>query len=117
MISLPSTHSRTVSSDTVRKVYVSVYGGCTEPVQRAEKLSVGMASAGEPWNRQAKLSVGSVRVTAGDPWCCRDGQLDHRRDAVGGRSGRDDVVPVTRGPPGHRLAAAEHPRRRDLEGI
>ena len=37
MISRPSTHRRTPSSVTVRKVYVSEKRGITLPVQRTEK--------------------------------------------------------------------------------
>src|SRR5439155_17767293 len=67
MIRCPSIQSCTVSSETVMNVYASLNRGWMVPVQRAAKLSVGIAGAGEPLYRQAKLSVRSVRVTAGGP--------------------------------------------------
>src|SRR2546421_3824648 len=64
---LPSIQTLTVSSDTTTKVCAPVNWACRKPVQRAEKLSAGMAAAGDPLVRQAKFRLPSVRVTAGVP--------------------------------------------------
>ena len=67
MTTWPLIHTFTVSSDTTTKVCAPVNWAWTEPVQRAEKLSAGMAGSGDPLVRQAKFRPGSVRVSAGVP--------------------------------------------------
>src|SRR4051812_21498163 len=58
--SCPLTHSRTPSSDMVKKVYDSVYFGRTWPVQRAENVSMPTDASGEPLP-QSKFTIGSMR--------------------------------------------------------
>src|SRR6185436_7374171 len=57
----PLTHRRTPSSDEVVNVYVSLYCGCTLPVQRTEKRSTPIEGSGEP-SPQLKSTVASTRV-------------------------------------------------------
>ena len=66
MTAAPSTSSRTPSSESVEKVYVSANSASTCPLQRAEKVSAPIVASGES-TPQSKLTVGSTRTTGTPP--------------------------------------------------